>query len=128
MPKEYNFQNINNVFMFNDKYFYLYCTMKNNNEENKSYLLMGKDEKTDSLINLYKNTKLSDFKENLYSLDDLLYVVGSTETEERRHKSLIQPSKSSLALTEGLYGTAAAMNKLNESQYNDMVFKKNYYI
>ena len=131
MPKGnyYGFGEIKNVFMFNDKYFYLYSTLtKDNDKENNSYLLMGDDEKTDDLINLYTNTKLSDFKKNLYSLDDLLYVVGYTDKEESRYQSFSQPSKISLAFTEGLYGTAAAMKKLNDSQNKDMVVTKNYYI
>ncbi len=116
---------INDVFMYNDHYFYLYDPCTDDCSENKSYLLMGNDIKTDFLIELYKKTEISDFKNRLYSIDDLLYINVYTDKDEIFNT---QPSNISLAIKESIYGTAAAMKSLMNSKEKSDTFSIKYYI
>lgn len=116
---------INDVFMYNDHYFYLYDPCTDDHSENKSYLLMGNDIKTDFLIELYKKTEISDFKKRLYSIDDLLYINVYTDKDEIFNT---QPSNISLAIKESIYGTAAAMKSLMNSKEKSDTFSIKYYI
>lgn len=121
------------TFIYNDKYFYInglydYDKVINkqlslNKYEFKEIFLESK--KTDYALNVYQKAKVSDFKDYLYSLDDLLYIEKYNETDEFRLSNINKtPSKLSLAVTESFYGTAAAMKKLNNQ--NDYVSTTNY--
>lgn len=76
--------------------------------------------KTDYVLKVYEKAKVSDFKKFLYSLDDLLYIQKYNDVEE--WGSAKTPSKLSLVVTESLYGTAAAMKKLNKQEESNKTY------
>ena len=69
----------------------------------------------DELLEIYKNTTLSEVEECMYLYDDLEYVEYVNNVKEINMGS--KPSSLSLSVHEELFGTAAAMKKLNNSVY-----------
>lgn len=115
------------VLMYNDKYFYItgglyllgYGKKKKPELSISKYdfeEIFLKSDKTDWALKVYEKAKVSDFKYFLYSIDDLLYIKEYTDsTEYTFNDTPNKPSSLSLAVTESLYGTAAAMNKINNN-------------
>ena len=95
----------------NTKYFLLYKT-KNGPKFVELFEKAIFDEK---LLEIYKNTTLSEVEECMYLYDDLEYVEYVNNVKEINMGS--KPSSLSLSVHEELFGTAAAMNKLNNSVY-----------
>lgn len=114
--------------MYNDKYFYITggLYLLGYGKKKKPELSIDRYEfaeiflesnKTDYALKIYEKTKVSDFKYFLYSIDDLLYIKEYNEsTEYTFNDTPNKPSSLSLAVTESLYGTAAAMNKINNNE------------
>lgn len=109
--EEYVFYNFILIELNNTKYFLLYKT-KNGPKFVELFEKAIFDEK---LLEIYKNTTLSEVEECMYLYDDLEYVECVNNVKEINMGS--KPSSLSLSVHEELFGTAAAMNKLNNSVY-----------
>ena len=95
----------------NTKYFFLYKT----NYGPKFVNLFKTAIFDEELLEIYKNTTLSEVEECMYLYDDLEYVEYVNDVKEINMGS--KPSSLSLSVHEELFGTAAAMNKANNSVY-----------
>ena len=95
----------------NTKYFFLY-KINNGPKFVKLFKTTIFDEE---LLEIYKNTTLSEVEECMFLYDDLEYVEYVNNVQEITMGS--KPSSLSLAVHEELFGTAAAMNKANNSVY-----------
>lgn len=116
------------TFIYNDKYFYVEGLYGYDKEvdaqstlsKNEFEEIITNSNKTDYVLKVYEKAKVSDFKKFLYSLDDLLYIQKYNDVDE--WGSAKTPSKLSLAVTESLYGTAAAMKKLNKQEESNKTY------
>lgn len=125
--------------VYNDKYFYIKGLWLRGYEKQISEqssldrddfeeIFFGPD-KSNRALEIYETAKAADFKEFLYSLDDLLYIAESYDCKVQPHFGIEKkPSNLSLSVTESLFGTAAAMNKLNNESRGNLTSKDDFYI
>jgi len=136
---KYSYMVKNLSIVYNDKYFYIKGLWLHGYEKPISEqssldrhkfekIFLGPD-KSNEALEIYKTAKVEDFKEFLYSLDDLLYIAESFDCKvQTLYGTAKKPSNLSLSVTESLFGTAAAMNKLNNNSRGDLTFKDDFYI
>lgn len=82
----------------------------------------------EKLLEMYKNAKLSDLEKLIFPYDDLEYVEYVKDVHEYTLGS--KPSSLGLAMHEGFFGTASAMNKVKNSEHtykNDNSYIKIYF-